>query len=214
MLRGRCLTASPRSTNTMSNTSKTVFVSAIVALAISLVVFFVAPKQAVQFGGDISNALKTFNQGINVGTGNNFTVDSNGRTTNGGSVVTIASASLHYTASQICSNSVINRTLTGNVAGFVGTPASVSNDTLPTAASIISGCLTNSGQYTDVYFRNLSRDAGEKITFVTNTGIDILVASGSKSTLQSNGNQKQRALVRFTNVDGASVSAQFIQFGK
>lgn len=119
----------------------------------------------------------------------------------GGNVLTTASGSRTYTASEICDNSVI--TLDGD------TYASTQAQTLPSAASLISNCLSQKGDYHDVFWLNLSVD--ELPTIAKGTTIDILVASSSTGTTVEIP-VNRGVWSRFLYAEGASVSVQFDEF--
>ena len=127
----------------------------------------------------------------------------NGLITNalGGNVLTTASGSRTYTASEICDNSVI--TVDGD--GY----ASPQAQTLPSAASLISNCLTQKGDYHDVFWLNLSVD--EKPTVAAGTTIDVLIASSSTGTTVEIPTNRG-VWSRFLYAEGSSVSVQFDEY--
>ena len=119
----------------------------------------------------------------------------------GGNVLTTASGSRTYTASEICDNSVI--TVDGD--GY----ASTQTQTLPSAASLISNCLTQKGDYHDVFWLNLSVD--EKPIIAAGTTIDILIASSSTGTTVEIPTNRG-VWSRFLYAEGSSVSVQFNEY--
>ena len=120
--------------------------------------------------------------------------------------MTLASSSTHLTAANVCDNNIINQD--------VAVTPSTSLLTFPTAASIISSCLTQTGDYRTVLFKNTSNETDEFVTLTANTGDDFSYASTSATAADTTANlhAEGSALVRFTNLNEASVSVDIIQF--
>lgn len=192
--------------------TKNILVSALVAIAISATGLILVPKPVApapiivtpyptptpnqDLGGVVNTSRQYFLGGAVFGA----------PVTQGGAVETVTSGSYHYTATQVCTDSIIRR----NMSNFV-LVSSISQDTLPAASALITKCLPNKGDSTALYFENISNN--EKFALNAGSGIDVILASGSSATFNS-APAKQRAMVRFTNIDGASVSASIIKLGK
>lgn len=185
----------------------------IVSLIVSAVVAFLvagARLPSSTLGGLVHNVTEDFTQGISVS--GTTVIDSSGNYTNPvggdlrgqlvqtGTVTSIASGSVHYTASQLCNSTVIRH----NVHG-VGVTASNSADVFPTAAALVADCVPTAGDTKLFVLQNTSDDAAERVTPTANTGLDFFIASGSASTID----RKDTFIVRYWNVNGTSVSFSF-----
>ena len=171
-----------------------IIVAAVVAVAVSLAVgFWIAPQPSVSpdpFGGLERNIRENLREGVNTDAIGSF---------NG--VLTVASGSKTYTATEICNYSTV--TLDGD------TYASAQAQTLPSASTLIQACLPNKGDYHDVLWLNLSVD--ENPTIAKGSNIDLWIASSSAgSTLEIPTNQG--VLTRFTNIETGSISVQTLEF--
>ncbi len=205
----------------MSQTLKNVLVAGLVSLAVALVAFGLRGQSAPSLtaGGTVENFPSHFTNGLYGGVTDQLSIDSSGNiTTTGtlsvssgdaraqlvqtGSVLSIASGSVHYTAAQFCDNTVIRHNVTG-----VGVTASNSADVWPTAAALIADCVPTAGDTRTFVLQNISDDATERITPTANTGIDFFIASSSALTLD----RKDTNLIRFWNVNGSSVSFGFVK---
>lgn len=201
----------------MSNKLISGIVAGVVSLAVALLaIHSVSPS--LNAGGTVENFPSHFTNGLFVGTTDQLSIDSSGAiTTTGlftvsagtdlrgqliqtGTVASIASGSTHYTAAQFCDNAVVRQNISG-------APSSSQLATWPTAAALVADCIPTAGDSRTFVFQNTSNDALERITMTANTGIDFFVASGSAKTLD----RKDTMVVRFWNVNGASVSASFIK---
>ena len=177
--------------------------------AVALVGFFVGSQGSQpsvspnptpsSLGGTVENIRHFFSGGLNV---SSF----------GGDTESIASGSVTFTAAQVCNNSVIIQTGIQNTA-----VASAQTNTLPSASSLIAKCLPNKGDSRTVRFENNSLIGFGRFvyTFQLGSGIDVFVASTSGGPITTASNRKSRPeealLVRFTNMNGSSVSADFLK---
>lgn len=112
-----------------------------------------------------------------------------------GGLLTTASGSRTYTATEVCDNSII--TLDGD------TYASAQAQKLPTAASIVLRCLPNIGDERKVLVWNLSTDEVPTVNFSA-TGLDAWIASGSGTTVEIPANRG--VWLKFLNFNGSTVS--------
>ncbi|QGH73124.1 MAG: hypothetical protein [Podoviridae sp. ctviO18] len=180
--------------------------SALVALAVAFVALFsgsssvVAPTPTpLEAGGTVENVRVNFTDGINV---NAF----------GGNYVDYASGSVTFTAKDICNNVLITQ------SGILNTAvASAQTNTLPSASSLINLCLKDRGDSRTVRFENQSLIGYGRFvyTFQLGSGMDVFVASTSGGPINTTSNRKLRpeeaGLVRFTNLNGSSVSVDFLK---
>jgi len=168
---------------------KNSFVGGIVALVVSLAVMLFGGngQQLPSLGGLVHNTQERFSSIV----ADNLS----------GGLLTVASGSRHFTAPEICENSVI--TLDGD------SYASEQAQVLPSAANLIKGCLPNKGDYRDVFWLNLSVD--ENPTIAAGTTIDVLIASGSAGTTVEIPTNKG-VWTRFIRLEGSSVSVQFDEY--
>lgn len=212
--------------HTMNNFWKTVVVTALLLALVGLVLPKTATQTVSSLGATIYNRVIDFSEGISVdgttiidGSGNftvagtsTFTGKVRAQVVRTGSVTSVASGSVHYTAAQFCNSSVIRHNV-HFVAGQGAIVSSASNDVMPTAASLIADCVPTAGDMQQFVLQNTSDDALERITLVPNTGIDLFLASGSAATEGSKKtlDRKDTMLLRFWNVDGASVSFSLIK---
>lgn len=199
---------------------KSILVSAIVALVVSVGFQFLSPEQKSSvLGGLVELQDKVFVNGFRVGTSETRVMDGSGNFTipgtltvtgdsnfdvliQSGGVLTIASGSTTFTAAQICDNTLVRHDLSGG-------PASAQNFKLPTAAAMIADCIPDPGDVKMLVIENNSNNAGEILTFVAGTGFDIGVASASSTgpgTQKNKLDATQRSIVIITNLNDASVS--------
>ncbi len=191
------------------------------AVIVAVVGFLVGSNGNKSFGGFVEQRAVNFVNGFKVGLNETTIFDGSGNFTStigdsrigtlveAGGVVSVASGSTHYTAAQLCDNTLVRHNITGAIA------ASASNFIAPTAAALIADCITTAGDTKRFTVENTSNNSGEVLTFVANTGIDLGVASTSLTTLPLQKvklNSGDRALVQFTNLNGSSVSFDVIKF--
>ena len=154
------------------------------------------PSETDEFGAVVNITRHNFPQGISV-------------SAIGGNVMTISSGSVTFTAANICDNVLVTHTNPGGLA-------SAQTNKLPTASSIITRCLQNKGDSRTIRFENLSEIPGQgktTFTFQTNTGLDIFVASSSGTVVSPKKlSPGEAAIVRFTNLNGSSLSIDFDEF--
>ena len=154
----------------------------------------VSSPETDEFGAVVNIDRHNFPQGVKV-------------SANGGGVLSIASGSKTFSASDICDNVLVSQ-------NNIGAAASAQTNTFPTASSLIAKCLPQKGDYRTVRFENIA-GAGEVFTFRLGTGIDLFVASGSAAGAGKGDGAKlwpeAAARVVFTNINGSSVSADFIE---
>ena len=147
-----------------------------------------------EFGAVVNITRHNFPQGVKV-------------SANGGGLLAITSGSKTFSAADICDNVLVTQ-------NNIGAPASAQTNTFPTAASLITRCLPDKGDYRTVRFENIA-GPGEVFTFRLGTGIDIFVASGSAVVAGKGDGAKlwpeAAAFVRFTNLNGSSVSVDFVE---
>lgn len=129
----------------------------------------------------------------------------------GGGLLTVASGSKTFSASDICDNILVNHT------GATSAIASAQTNKLPTGSSLIAKCLPQKGDSRTIrYENNATAGSGRFIfTFTTNTGLDLFVASGS-GVVGGKGDGPRfipegTARVTFTNINGSSVSVDFLE---
>lgn len=101
----------------------------------------------------------------------------NGNFIQGGSIaaITQSSAAATTTAANICNNSILNVTIT-NATG-------TNTIYVPTAATLISTCLTGDGMSKTVYLRNTGSSVATSTVVTTNTGITLRKSGNTGGTL-------------------------------
>lgn len=101
----------------------------------------------------------------------------NGNFIAGGSIaaITQSATTSAATAANICDNSILNVTIT-NATG-------TNTFTLPTAANLVSACLTGDGMSKTVYLRNTGSSVATSTTVTTNTGITLRKSGNTGGTL-------------------------------
>lgn len=182
---------------------KQITASSLVALVVAVAVSFFAPTLIVQtpsddLGNTVDSRRHYLDGGANI-------------LAMGGKVTTFASGSVTFSARNICENSVILQT--GNTDAI----ASAQTNKLPSASSLVNLCLKEKGDTRTLRFENNSVQGSGRFTygFQLGSGVDVFVASGSAVIAGAGDGVKLRpeaaAIVRFTNINGSSVSVDFIE---
>lgn len=181
----------------MDKSKITALVSALVALVVAIAAFF----QPTDLGGLNNRQNEVFENGLRVGLDQKQVLTGNGVLVQGGAIVSLASSDFHLTAAQLCDNTLVNINVTGS-------GGSNSTTFLPTAATLDATCLKDAGDQKWILFNNNSNDEGEIITLTTNTGLELMQASGSNQVLDKD----EKALIQLINMDGsASISVNIFE---
>jgi hypothetical protein len=154
----------------------------IVLVAIVGVIF---PIQKTSLSGTIHSVQEIFKGGI----------DTQDLIQGGGIVTKTAGTTVAWSASDVCDNSIITWAPTVTSA--------LSTTTIPTAASIISKCLKENGDFKDIIFYNNGTYASNTVSFVMGTGVTAFIPEATEADKIVEG--LNTAEIRFTRMSDTTV---------